>query len=325
MHITFLSGYTGLLVVLSLLAGPLAAQPPTDPGADDARLAYAVGFSFARNLQSQGIPPAAIDEAFLAGVGDRINGEPGLLDDQISLALQIFQLRSLGQRDAAEALLDQFGVEDDQLGLVNSLALYRSENLIAYSLGLNVGRNLMEQSLSRDANLQGFIVGVRDQITGNPRLSDEQLAQALVDLETRTEARRRRGLDANLAVSRRYMEENRGKPGVISLPSGLQYSIMQAGSGTGESPNESDSVLVHFHGMLIDGTVVDSSVNRGEPELFGFARMVPGWIEALKLMKVGDQWRLFIPPELGFGEAGAPPAIPPNAVVIFNVELLEIR
>ena len=120
-----------------------------------------------------------------------------------------------------------------------------------------------------------------------------------------------------------FLAENAKKEGVKTTASGLQYKVIK--SGTGESPTLSDTVKVHYHGTLIDGTVFDSSVQRGEPISFPVGGVIPGWVEALQLMKVGDKWQLVIPAKLAYGEQSPSPAIPPNSVLIFEVELLGIE
>jgi FKBP-type peptidyl-prolyl cis-trans isomerase FklB len=120
-----------------------------------------------------------------------------------------------------------------------------------------------------------------------------------------------------------FLAQNAKKVGVIITASGLQYKVIQ--SGTGESPKLTDRVKVHYHGTLIDGTVFDSSVQRGQPISFPVNGVIPGWVEALQLMKVGDKWRLFIPAKLAYGDQSPSPAIPPNSALIFEVELLGIE
>ena len=132
-------------------------------------------------------------------------------------------------------------------------------------------------------------------------------------------------LAGNLAESEAFLAENAQNSGVTVLESGLQYEIIQSGPTDGESPTSSNSVLAHYHGTLPDGTVFDSSVDRGEPATFGVSQVIAGWTEALQLMKVGDKWRLFIPPDMAYGEASPTPAIPPNSALVFEVELLEVR
>ena len=131
-------------------------------------------------------------------------------------------------------------------------------------------------------------------------------------------------LNENLAASEAFLAENGQRDGVVTLESGLQYQIMESGPD-GPTPTTSDSVLAHYHGTLTDGSVFDSSVDRGEPATFGVSQVISGWTEALQLMSVGDKWRLYIHPDMAYGEASPTPAIPPNSALIFEVELLEIR
>ena len=120
-----------------------------------------------------------------------------------------------------------------------------------------------------------------------------------------------------------FLTANAGKEGVITTASGLQYKVIK--SGTGESPKLTDTVRVHYQGTLIDGTIFDSSIQRGQPISFPVNRVIPGWTEALQLMKVGDKWQLFIPAKLAYGDQSPSPAIPANSVLIFEVELLGIE
>jgi FKBP-type peptidyl-prolyl cis-trans isomerase FklB len=130
-------------------------------------------------------------------------------------------------------------------------------------------------------------------------------------------------VDAKADAGEAFLAANAKKDGVITTASGLQYKVMK--SGTGDSPKLADKVKVHYHGTLIDGTVFDSSVQRGEPITFPVGGVIPGWVEALQLMKVGDKWQLFIPAKLAYGDQSPSPAIPPNSVLIFEVELLGIE
>jgi FKBP-type peptidyl-prolyl cis-trans isomerase FklB len=130
-------------------------------------------------------------------------------------------------------------------------------------------------------------------------------------------------VDAKADAGAAFLAANAKKDGVITTASGLQYKVMK--SGAGESPKLTDKVKVHYHGTLIDGTVFDSSVQRGEPITFPVGGVIPGWVEALQLMKVGDKWQLVIPAKLAYGDQSPSPAIPPNSVLIFEVELLGIE
>jgi FKBP-type peptidyl-prolyl cis-trans isomerase FklB len=129
--------------------------------------------------------------------------------------------------------------------------------------------------------------------------------------------------DTKLSAGDQFLAENAKKGDVKTTASGLQYLVLKSGSGA--SPKLTDGVKVHYHGTLINGTVFDSSVERGEPISFPVGGVIPGWVEALQLMKVGDKWKLFIPARLAYGEQSPSPQIPPNSVLLFEVELLGIE
>jgi FKBP-type peptidyl-prolyl cis-trans isomerase FklB len=129
-------------------------------------------------------------------------------------------------------------------------------------------------------------------------------------------------VELNKKAGEEFLQINKKKAGVTELPSGLQYEVLKKGSGA--KPKASDKVKCHYHGTLINGTVFDSSVQRGEPAVFGVSQVIPGWVEALQLMETGAKWRLFIPSDLAYGERGAGESIEPNSTLIFDVELLDI-
>lgn len=129
---------------------------------------------------------------------------------------------------------------------------------------------------------------------------------------------------AGAGAAKSFMTENAKKPGVVSLPSGLQYKVVRSGPADGLRPKVSDEVMVHYEGKLVSGEVFDSSYERGTPMPMGLEGIIPGWVEALQLMRPGDEWTLYIPPALGYGEQGSPPAIPPNSPLIFRIELLGV-
>lgn len=131
------------------------------------------------------------------------------------------------------------------------------------------------------------------------------------------------GADSNRAAGAAFLAENAQREGVVTLPSGLQYEVIEEGDGA--TPGRRSTVVVHYSGTLIDGTPFDSSHQRGEPARFPVNRVIPGWTEALRLMQVGDKWRLFIPADLAYGDRGVGPVIAPGSTLIFEVELLEVR
>ena len=131
------------------------------------------------------------------------------------------------------------------------------------------------------------------------------------------------GLDSNRAAGEAFLAQNAQREGVVTLPSGLQYEVIEEGDGA--TPGRRSTVVVHYSGTLIDGTPFDSSIARGEPARFPVNRVIPGWTEALRLMRVGDKWRLFIPADLAYGDRGVGPVIAPGSTLVFEVELLEVR
>ena len=203
--------------------------------------------------------------------------------------------------------------------------LQNREQRMGYALGVNMGRGLTEQNLLQDIDLDAFLAGMLDAVHDDVRLADNEIMATLQQFMQRQQQVAQAALADNLAASEAFLATNGSRAGVVTLASGLQYEILQSGPADGASPSAANSVLAHYHGTLADGSVFDSSVERGEPATFSLAQVIPGWTEALQLMKTGDKWRLFIPPALAYGEASPSPAIPPNSALVFEVELLEIR
>ena len=215
--------------------------------------------------------------------------------------------------------LARCGAAQDDIDLENE------DNRIGYSMGANVGKNLNDQQIFDSIGLNSFIAGLLDAVAGTVQLSDEELLAAMQLYQQRAQEKAAAALSDNLTASEEFLRQNADKEGVVSLDSGLQYLILASGPADGASPEVDEAVLAHYHGTLTDGTVFDSSVDRGEPAQFGLSQVISGWTEALQLMKVGDKWRLFIPPAMAYGTSSPTPAIPPNSALIFDVELLEIR
>lgn len=202
--------------------------------------------------------------------------------------------------------------------------LENEDNRIAYSIGANIGQNLVAQQIVDGIDLSAFIAGMVDAISGEPQMEQAEMMAALQAYMQAQADSAAEALNENLAASEAFLAENGQRDGLVTLESGLQYEIMESGPD-GPSPTTSDSVLAHYHGTLTDGSVFDSSVDRGQPATFGVSQVISGWTEALQLMSVGDKWRLYIHPDMAYGEASPTPAIPPNSALIFEVELLEIR
>ncbi len=196
------------------------------------------------------------------------------------------------------------------------------EQRASYSIGYDIGRNLGSQpGITFDQT--ALASGLADALAKkDARLTPEEMQAAFASMQEQASKAAATLGEANLKASTAFLETNKAKPGIQTTASGLQYEIIK--SGTGAKPKPENTVEVHYHGTLIDGTVFDSSVQRGQTIEFGVTRVIPGWVEALQLMSVGDKWRLFIPPGLGYG-ARAAGKIPPNSALIFEVELIAIK
>lgn len=205
------------------------------------------------------------------------------------------------------------------------VSLDSEDDRIAYSIGVNIGQSIGAQGILEGINTETFVAGLMDAVAGDLKMSEEDMFAAIQTFQQRELDAQTAALTGNLEASAAFLAANASNDGVVGLDSGLQYMILESGEAGAASPTTSDSVLAHYHGTLTDGTVFDSSVDRGDPATFGLSQVIAGWTEALQLMKVGDKWRLFIPPGLAYGEASPTPAIPPNSALIFEVELLEIR
>lgn len=190
---------------------------------------------------------------------------------------------------------------------------------VSYSLGVSIGSNLKRNGVD-SLNAEAMAAALRDVYTSAGLKISEDSAKIVLDnyfMKLRDMQDQK-----SKTESKKFLEDNKKKEGVVELPSGLQYKVLK--QGTGPKPVPSDTVTVHYTGKLVDGSVFDSSVERNEPATFPVSMVIPGWTEALQLMPVGSKWTLFIPSSLGYGEQGAGGIIPPNATLIFDVELLSI-
>jgi FKBP-type peptidyl-prolyl cis-trans isomerase FklB len=204
--------------------------------------------------------------------------------------------------------------------------LKTQQDSVSYCIGLDIGKNLKQQSI--DVNPEALARGLKDRISGDTLLlTNDQVQATLVAFQTRMRAKQEEKMKAAGEKGKKdgeaFLAENKKDKDVVTLPSGLQYKILTKGSG--KKPTEKQTVRVHYRGTLIDGNEFDSSYKRGEPAVFPVNGVIKGWTEALQLMPVGSKWKLFVPSELAYGEAGAGPTIPPNSTLIFEVELLSIQ
>lgn len=197
---------------------------------------------------------------------------------------------------------------------------------VSYALGLGIGRQLAQMGAS-ELNIDDFAAAIKDVIAGNELKVSNREAQTIVQdyfrkQEEKLNAERAEKGKVAKAEGEKYLTENAKKEGVVTLPSGLQYMVLKEGNG--KKPKATDQVKCHYEGFLIDGTVFDSSIQRGEPAVFPLNQVIAGWTEGLQLMQEGAKYRFFIPYILGYGEGGAGASIPPYAALIFDVELLEV-
>ena len=200
-------------------------------------------------------------------------------------------------------------------------------NRLSYALGLSMGNNFRSSGIET-INVEDFADGVAAVFYGSePKMSYNEakatIQEFFTELQKKQEAEAAAMADVKAKAGKEFLDVNGKREEVKTLPSGLQYEVLEAGEG--ESPKASDTVKVHYTGKLIDGTVFDSSVDRGEPATFGVTQVIPGWVEALQLMKPGAKWRLFIPSQLAYGPQGAGGVIGPNQTLIFDVELIAVN
>ncbi len=201
-----------------------------------------------------------------------------------------------------------------------------SREKVSYCIGLEAGKNIKGQFKDVDENLlkEGFADALGEK---TPKLEREEIAKILQALQKQVQEQQKVFVEEiaqkNKTDGDAFLAKNKEKEGVITLSSGLQYKVLESGSGA--SPTMHDEVTVNYRGSLIDGTVFDSTYERNQPADFPVSRVIPGWSEALKLMKIGDKWQIFIPSYLAYGDNGYGPQIQPNSMLIFEMELVKIH
>ena len=190
----------------------------------------------------------------------------------------------------------------------------------SYAIGLGIGQNLLSMG-AKGIAVDDFAQAIKDILEGNPTAISHAEARDIVnkyfaELEEKMNA-------ANIEAGKKFLEENKKRPDVVTLPSGLQYEVINEGN-VGNYAKATDQVQCHYEGTLIDGTLFDSSIKRGQPAVFGVNQVIPGWVEALQLMPEGAKWKLYIPSDLAYGAQGAGEMIPPHSTLVFEVELQKI-
>lgn len=223
-------------------------------------------------------------------------------------------------KEAADTLKEATTTEN-----TDSFSLDNEDKKASYAIGLRYGEGFGKDL--QELDLESFFVGLRHGFEGtDPLLNKEELIATLQALQARKlkeqQDMKDKALEENKAKGEAFLAENKAKEGVKVTDSGLQYTVITEGEGA--TPGPTDQVKVHYHGTLPDGSVFDSSIDRGEPITFGVNGVIKGWTEALQMMQEGDKWQIVVPSDLAYGERGAGPKIGPNQVLIFDVELLEV-
>ncbi|MCP5129072.1 MAG: FKBP-type peptidyl-prolyl cis-trans isomerase [Pseudomonadales bacterium] len=201
--------------------------------------------------------------------------------------------------------------------------LTTDEQRASYGFGLQFGDQLRRNSFD-GLDLDAVLAGIQDWYHGREAaLNDEQINASYRIIQDRRKAQEAEQAGKRRELADIFLEANAAREGVTTTASGLQYEVLESGSGA--SPGPQSTVVTHYHGTLVDGTVFDSSVDRGEPAEFGVHQVIPAWTEALQLMSTGDKWRIACPPELAYGEQGAGGAIAPNSALVFEIHLIAVK
>jgi len=211
------------------------------------------------------------------------------------------------------------------LFLVGTTFTLKSQNMTqeeknSYAIGANIGNDLKNAGI--EINLNAFKEGVMDALKGVNKLTMEETQAAFEDIQRRIEAKQNAGNEVEKERGRQFLAENKKREGIKETESGLQYKVIVMGDGP--KPAATDQVKVHYTGKTIDGEIFDSSVQRGEPIVFGLNQVIRGWTEGLQLMPVGSKFMFYIPSDLAYGDRGAGGLIKPGATLIFEVELLDV-
>ena len=209
------------------------------------------------------------------------------------------------------------------MALQPEVELNTDEQKVSYGFGLQFAEQLRRNHFE-GMDLEAVLAGVQHQFNDQQAaLTSEQMNPAYEAIQKKQQAIAAEVDGKRGGLAKQFLEANAAREGVTTTESGLQYEVLEAGSGA--RPSAQSTVVTHYHGTLVDGTVFDSSLDRGEPAEFGVTQVIPAWTEALLLMSVGDKWRIACPPVLAYGEQGAGDSIPPNTALVFEIHLIEVK
>jgi FKBP-type peptidyl-prolyl cis-trans isomerase FklB len=214
---------------------------------------------------------------------------------------------------------------DQSGGAADAGTLKDNKDSISYAIGYDIGKNFTTQGV--EVNLAVFTKALEEGLAGTTPKMDEQTSRNVMMayqrvLQQKQQEKRAAEAAENIEKSTKFLAENKGKPGVIELPSGLQYQVIK--EGTGKQPTPEDQVTTNYHGTLMDGSVFDSSRERGEPATFPVKGVIQAWQEILPMMKEGASYKIWAPPALAYGEYGSPPKIAPNSALVFEIDLIKV-
>jgi len=283
-------------------------------------VSYFIGLDIAQNFKTNNIDRLFSAGSFNKGLNDGFSGGELMLSKEDGNSLIMANLNKIKSDTTA------FTFEPTSINDFTSLASMKDS--ISYFLGTDIAGGLTGNGFNKYYSELAFYKGLEDGFMGNAELvskaDGEKVAMKIMESEKENiMAAQKEQFAGNIAKGEAFLAEKTAQEDVVTLPSGLRYRIIKDGKGA--KPAATDIVSTHYHGTLIDGTVFDSSVDRGEPTEFPVNRVIPGWTEALQLMSLGSKWELFIPYNLAYGEQGAGGSIEPYSTLIFEVELLEIK
>ncbi len=296
-----------------LLAGWVQAQDKAALTTDREKVSYMIGADVGRSISAVG--PDLDFAAFERAIRNAFAGGKPLLSDEESRTVGTALMQRIGERAGKPAQGLAPGTKPPAV----------AKDKVGQMVGADVGRSLTP--IQDEIDMTVFLQAVRTLMaSGKPLLSDAEMDQVRDAFSKRMDAREKTRLaDAarkNAEAGSAFLAKNKTAKGVISTASGLQYMVLRQGSGA--RPRLTDKVRVHYQGQLLDGTIFDSSYQRGQPADFALGQVIAGWTEGLALMPVGAKYRLWVPASIAYGERGSPPSIGPNSALIFDVELLDV-